>query len=665
MYNFSSVINNLDTFLVCGLGSLGQNCVIALKEFGVKVIAIEQTAEIPWELKKVPELLDDLIIGDCRDLAILQKAKIKDCRSILIVTSDEEVNVETAINAREINSKIRIIMRSCQEKLNDLLSKQLGNFFADEPAHLTALAFALAGLGNETIGILNLAGQRLQIIQRQLKPTDNWCYNRKVHELNTQKRIVLGHYSLAVSLKYNFHQWDSEVVLHPGDTIIYIEMVDKFSLGYSPPVKKKSRLVNFLQTFQGEIKQFTQFKFIRKVRSVAIVASLTIIFLLFLGTFLFAKYYVGTNWLYAFYATAILLLGGYADLFGDLEPNPEILPWLQLFALSLTIIGTVFVGLLYALITDNLLSSKFELILNRPPIPKEQHLVLVGLGKVGQRVANLLQELKESLVAISFEDNINRANLPNIPIVIGNFQEALTQANIPQAKSVIITTNNPMLNLEIALTIRNLNPSSNLVIGTYQTGVSYQLTRLLDNTQVIGTYTVAAEAFAGAAFGENILALFRQNNQTILTTEYQIEANDTLNGLLISEINYGYGVVVIFYQTPNQEPLFIPLEDLRVSSGDRIIVLATIEGLRTIERGNIDIISRCWQVHLEKALTQDAIFDGANIISRITGCPIPLARELVNNLPQTIPIPLYQHQAERLVRDLKKALVNAYLENIS
>ena len=70
MYNFAPVINNLDTFLVCGLGSLGQNCVIALKEFGVKVIAIEQTAEISWELKKVPELLDDLIIGDCRDLAI-------------------------------------------------------------------------------------------------------------------------------------------------------------------------------------------------------------------------------------------------------------------------------------------------------------------------------------------------------------------------------------------------------------------------------------------------------------------------------------------------------------------------------------------------------------------------------------------------------------------
>ena len=42
----------LDRFLVCGLGSLGQHCVIALREFGVQVIAIEKqiTIEADWEI---------------------------------------------------------------------------------------------------------------------------------------------------------------------------------------------------------------------------------------------------------------------------------------------------------------------------------------------------------------------------------------------------------------------------------------------------------------------------------------------------------------------------------------------------------------------------------------------------------------------------------------
>ena len=157
--------------------------------------------------------------------------------------------------------------------------------------------------------------------------------------------------------------------------------------------------------------------------------------------------------------------------------------------------------------------------------------------------------------------------------------------------------------------------------------------------------------------------MFRHNNQTVLTTEYYIEAGDSLNGLLISEINFGYEVVVILYQSESHAAVFIPEEDIRIRVGDRIVLLATVTSLQRIERGDIDIISRSWQVHLEKALYQDAIFDGGNIIARITGCNLAFARELMNSLPQTLPIPLYQHQAERLVRELKKSQVQAYLTN--
>jgi phosphoglycerate dehydrogenase-like enzyme len=44
---------HLDRFVVCGLGSLGQHCVVALKEFGVKAIAIEQVPPPDWEITKL------------------------------------------------------------------------------------------------------------------------------------------------------------------------------------------------------------------------------------------------------------------------------------------------------------------------------------------------------------------------------------------------------------------------------------------------------------------------------------------------------------------------------------------------------------------------------------------------------------------------------------
>jgi lactate dehydrogenase-like 2-hydroxyacid dehydrogenase len=50
--------------LVCGLGSLGQNCVSLLKDFGVMVHAIDPQPPTHWDVAALPDRLDQLIIGD-------------------------------------------------------------------------------------------------------------------------------------------------------------------------------------------------------------------------------------------------------------------------------------------------------------------------------------------------------------------------------------------------------------------------------------------------------------------------------------------------------------------------------------------------------------------------------------------------------------------------
>ncbi|MDJ0508952.1 MAG: NAD-binding protein [Crocosphaera sp.] len=656
-------------FLVCGLGSLGQHCVIALKKFGVKVIAIEQTIPKSWEFPELPKLLEELIIGDCRQIEILERAKLKECRSVLIVTSDEEVNAQTALTIRELNGNIRLVMRCGQENLNELLNQQLGNFFADDPTQLTASAFALAGLGDETIGFFAINNYRFQIIKHEIKGNDPWSYGTKIYELNNKKRRILSHITHDNYQFKGFYEWQLNRSINLGDTLIYVELVDEFSLrSYQglPQTKKrrkqwKEKLQKFLNRFKLELSELGNFSLLRQVRTVVLVCTVLIIILLIIGTLLFQFYYPDTTLIYSFYATAILLLGGYADLFGNFEPVVSIPPWLQFFALSLTVIGTAFVGVLYAALTEALLSAKFQLLRPRPIIPQKEHLVIVGLGKVGQRVANYLKQVKQSQVGITFNPDFDRTILPDIPLIIGNLKESFNQANISTAKSIIITTENEMLNLEIALMTRLINPESHLVIGAYRKGLSERLTHLLKNAQVISSYAVGAEAFAGAAFGENILSLFRQQKKTVLVTEYQIESHDTLNGLLIAEVSYGYDVVVIFYQNIAQEIKLMPSPEIRLKVGDRIIILATVDGLQRIEQGNILLTSRCWGVKIYSVPNQDAAFEGANAIARISGCDLALARRLMKSLPTTLPMPFYEHQAQYLVRELSKILIKAEL----
>lgn len=182
---------DLEYFVVCGLGSLGQHCVCSLTEFGVKIVAIEQHIPPSWDIESLPDLLTEIIIGDCRHNDILARAKIKNCRAALIVTTDEQVNIETAIAIRQLNPHTRLILRSGKQNLNYLLLQHLGNFIAFDPTELSTAAFSLAALGSghnfhqhrtkeatnreDILGFFELEGQTWQVYRRLVTVNDAWC----------------------------------------------------------------------------------------------------------------------------------------------------------------------------------------------------------------------------------------------------------------------------------------------------------------------------------------------------------------------------------------------------------------------------------------------------------------------------------------------------------
>jgi Trk K+ transport system NAD-binding subunit len=225
-------------FLVCGLGSLDQHCVAVLKQYGGTVRVIEAVQPKDWELPNLPDLLEELLIGDCRQPNVLVQAKIQQCRSILLLTSDERVNTKAALAARLLNPQIRLVVRSGKQNLNQLLSQNLGNFVAFEPNQLTTAAFALAAFGSETLGYFNLEGQWLWVVKYQVQPGDRWCDRFWVKELNSSARRVLSHNPAGGQMPKQFYQWEAEAILHSGDTLVYVEVRDKLAHFSSKPAAK-------------------------------------------------------------------------------------------------------------------------------------------------------------------------------------------------------------------------------------------------------------------------------------------------------------------------------------------------------------------------------------------------------------------------------------------
>ena len=73
---------SIDKFLVCGLDSLGQHCVAALKQFGVVVNAIDLIQPQHWQVSDLSSQLNQLIIGDAREPNILKQGQVQQCRAI-------------------------------------------------------------------------------------------------------------------------------------------------------------------------------------------------------------------------------------------------------------------------------------------------------------------------------------------------------------------------------------------------------------------------------------------------------------------------------------------------------------------------------------------------------------------------------------------------------
>lgn len=673
-----------DRFIICGLGSLGQQSVINLKKFDydpfeVHITAIDQHPIKSWEINDLPnQLAAPPFVGDCRRETVLRAAGITESRAILILTSNESTNVECAIAARRLNPDIQIILRSSRHSLNALLERQLGKFVALDATELSAMTFALAGLGDNTVSVFTIDRYRFRVIERFVRAGDPRFDQQPIQQLHRSLfRLIdlnpvekpqqpLGWATTASSV---FHRWQPDVRVVAGDRVAYVEVET-----LSDPPKKDNNPLTLLSWLIEDMLQVNWPKRIRNwLRSseeslgrVVTIAFVIAIILWIIGTLLL-KFNVSADitWVKAISLGAILLLGGYGDVFGGFD-RPVTPGWVQLMCLMIALASILVVVGVLGLIAERLLNSQFYFLQKRPRIPRSNHVVVVGLGSIGKQVTGLLTELHQPLVAID-----NQSHPPElftqIPLLTGNVLEKLSAANLATAKSIIAVTNDQMLNLEVALLAlektlggdRSFSP----VVRTRSQSFSHNLAAMMPQAQIFCPHALSAEAFAGAAFGENILGLFRLSGQTILITEYAIELGDTLVNRQIAQIAYGYGVIPILRETLDRSgnpcTVLMPTDEQRILPGDRLFILSSINGLRRIERGE-KTAPRRWRLAADTlttiAQTPEALSDTAQLLTKLLNCTIDQAYTFIRQLPTAMDVELYDYQAARLVNTMQERL---------
>jgi Trk K+ transport system NAD-binding subunit len=131
--------------IVCGMGKVGYRVTLELLKFGREVVGIELNPEGRF-VEKAKALDIPVIIADARRTESLIKAGIKRADAVVPCTDDELANLDIALDAREVNPDIKVVMRLFDPDLARRVEKGFGIHTAFSTSALAAPIFATAAM---------------------------------------------------------------------------------------------------------------------------------------------------------------------------------------------------------------------------------------------------------------------------------------------------------------------------------------------------------------------------------------------------------------------------------------------------------------------------------------------------------------------------------------
>jgi len=157
---------------------------------GESVVVIERDAQDRF-LEEVRRDGSPLLIGDGRDDTVLEQANVKDAKSIILATNDDLANLEMALDARNVNSDIRVVLRMFDQNMADKIRSGFGLPIAMSQSAMSAPAFTMAAIDSSIVNSFAVGG-RLVIMRRWTVLDDGPLCGRTVGQLMTDMNCCVA-----------------------------------------------------------------------------------------------------------------------------------------------------------------------------------------------------------------------------------------------------------------------------------------------------------------------------------------------------------------------------------------------------------------------------------------------------------------------------------------
>lgn len=151
-----------DHIVVCGIGRVGYRVITELLNHGETVVAVNANESEEW-LEPFRKRGIAVLIADARQRQTLINAGVARASAIVACTSDDLTNLDVALDARDINPKIKVVLRMFDSQLADKVSKGFNIQTAFSVSALAAPALAAAAMRHNVDYSFKLRNQLLNV----------------------------------------------------------------------------------------------------------------------------------------------------------------------------------------------------------------------------------------------------------------------------------------------------------------------------------------------------------------------------------------------------------------------------------------------------------------------------------------------------------------------
>jgi Trk K+ transport system NAD-binding subunit len=527
-----------------------------------------------------------VVESDQLDKATLVAAGVEAADAIAIVPQDDVGNIHVALRAQDLNPRLRIVIRMFNMRLGHGVRAMFRDCAVLSDASMAAPTFVAAALGELTPTHIRVPGRTLYVARRsEVAPQQILCGLADTSNTTGDPVLLPADRDQATIVLAMASGGRGDRI--PRNRRV-IHLADERG---EPAVDQPTALTSENQLRRSRWRQLRSRLKRSPFTAVAVARAIlgrrlwrgviALIILLLSGSAILSAGRHLSLW-EAIYVTVLTSLGS-----GQTEVGTA--GYLQAANLVVAVAGVALIPFITAAVVETIVTTRWDSL---RALTYARHVVVIGLGNVGTRVIQQLHDLGLPVVAIDRRSESRGAQVTRqlgIPFIVGDAgrEETLRAANVQTARAVVALSTDDVVNLEAGLHARNLHPGIRVVLRLFDGDFAELVQQSFGLMLSRSVSFVAAPAFAAAIVDREVVGTIPVQRRVLLVAEVAIAEGSKLDGRTVADAD-DTGAVRVIAQTPvsngdgRADLRWTPTGNVRLTAGDRLLVIATRQGLTQV-----------------------------------------------------------------------------------